>query len=142
MEPGIDIEEHNKSKIGYELAQFLKFPLIDGDIIPTLQDLVEPEQCDGFLPSEILSRNSSTQFSLKLSVIINSQLPRRALFDGLAERASSTGAQLVAIESSNQNDHNVDCSDTGNVPKLNIDTPTPFNAEDFITGTLEDAEVI
>jgi hypothetical protein len=78
MEPGIDIEEQfespfliamkghsssNKSNIAYELAHFLKFPLIDGDIIPTLQDLVEPEQCDGLLPSEILPRNSSTQLS-------------------------------------------------------------------------------
>jgi hypothetical protein len=50
MEPGIDIEEQfgspfliamkghsssNKSKIAYELAHFLKFPLIDGDIIPS-----------------------------------------------------------------------------------------------------------
>nr|TKS08746.1 hypothetical protein D5086_0000100450 [Populus alba] len=134
MELGIDIEEQfesplliakghsssNKSKIGNELAQFLEFRLIDGDIIPTLQDLL----------------------SLKLSVIINSQLSRRALFDGLAELASSTGAQLVAIESSNQNDHNVDCSDIGNVPKLNIDTPKPFHEEDFIADTLKDAELI
>ncbi|KAG6783206.1 hypothetical protein D5086_007426 [Populus alba] len=86
--------------------------------------------------------HSSTQLSLKLSVIINSQLSRRALFDGLAELASSTGAQLVAIESSNQNDHNVDCSDIGNVPKLNIDTPKPFHEEDFIADTLKDAELI
>lgn len=75
-------------------------------------------------------------------MIINSQLSRRALFDGLAELTSSTSAQLVVIESSNQNDHNVDYSDIGNVPNLNIDTPKPFRAEDFITGTLKDAELI
>jgi hypothetical protein len=112
MEPGIDIEEQfespfliamkghsssNKSNIAYELAHFLKFPLIDGDIIPTLQDLVEPEQCDGLLPSEILSRNSSTQLSLKLSVIINSQLSRRALFDGLAEHLWNLKAAIKMI---------------------------------------------
>jgi hypothetical protein len=48
----------------------------------------------------------------------------------------------VELESSNQNDHNVDYSDIGNVPNLNIDTPKPFRAEDFITGTLKDAELI
>uniref|UniRef100_A0A6N2JXZ8 Uncharacterized protein n=1 Tax=Salix viminalis TaxID=40686 RepID=A0A6N2JXZ8_SALVM len=46
------------------MRSFLKFPLIDEDIIPTLQHLGEPEQCDDLLPSEIFSckANNSDQF--------------------------------------------------------------------------------
>uniref|UniRef100_A0A2K2BSA9 Adenylate kinase n=1 Tax=Populus trichocarpa TaxID=3694 RepID=A0A2K2BSA9_POPTR len=64
-------------------------------------------------------------------------------FDDLVvELASFTGARLVFVECSNQNDQDPDYYDAGNVPKLNIDTTKPFHAEDFITGMLKAAALI
>jgi hypothetical protein len=91
---------------------------------------------------EILSQIPSTQLCLKLSVIINAQLSHRAHFDRVVELASFTGARLVFVECSNQNDQDPDYYDAGNVPKLNIDTTKPFHAEDFITGMLKAAALI
>ncbi|KAG6783207.1 hypothetical protein POTOM_012651 [Populus tomentosa] len=101
-----------------------------------------PEQyCDDLLPTEILSRKYSSNSAQCDHQ--RSQLSRRAHFDRLVELASSTAARLVnVIECSNQNDHNVDYCDAGNVPELNIDTTKPFHAAVFITGMLKAAALI
>ncbi|CAK7336303.1 unnamed protein product [Dovyalis caffra] len=158
MEPGIDIEQQsesplliamkghsdsNKSKVAHELARFLNFPLVgEEDIIPALQESLETDHYDDLLPLEILSQITSTQLSLKLSVIVNAQLSHRAHFDRLVELGCSTGAHLVVIECSNENDHVQDYYDVGNVPKLRIDITKPFHAEDFINGMLKAAVLI
>ncbi|KAF9686263.1 hypothetical protein SADUNF_Sadunf03G0140600 [Salix dunnii] len=56
--------------------------------------------------------------------------------------ASSTAAQLLVNECSDQNDHNIDYYNVRNVPKLNIDTTKPFHTEDFFTGMLKAAALI
>jgi hypothetical protein len=99
------------------------------------------EHCDDLSFGNSLA-NPFNQLCLKLSVIINAQLSHRAHFDRLVELASFTGARLVFVECSNQNDQDLDYYDVGNVPKLNIDTTKPFHAEDFITGMLKAAALI
>ncbi|KAB5573108.1 hypothetical protein DKX38_000302 [Salix brachista] len=158
MEPGVEIEEQpesplliamkghsssSKSKIVHALAQFHKLPVFDeGDIISALQDSLETEHCDDLLPLDILSQISSTQLCLKLGVFISAHPSRRAHFDRLVEPASFTGSRLVVVECRNQNDHDLDYYDVGNVPRLDIDTTKPFHAEDFTTGMLKAAALI
>ena len=86
------------------------------------------------LPFEIVSDISSTQLSLKLNVIISSELSQRTHFEHLVQMASSNGACLLIVDCEAQNDGAF--YDVGHVPKLSIDITKPFVVEEFVPAIL------
>ncbi|XP_025013048.2 uncharacterized protein LOC112534793 [Ricinus communis] len=132
-----------KSELATKLASFLQYPLIDeGDIILALKSSIpsfsSTEDYEEELPLKIVSQICSTQISLKLHVIVNSELSQRAHFEHLVQLASSEGASLLIIDCEAQNGDAL--YDAGDVPKLNIDVLKPFVLEEFVHAILQDAE--
>ena len=92
-----------KTTLAHSIASSLKIPLLDKDDIrdstlhlqtslPTSISLLND------LSYDAIWRITSTQLHLRLSVVIDSPLSRRAHLDRLIQLASSVGAQLLIVE--------------------------------------------
>ncbi|KAF5731349.1 hypothetical protein HS088_TW18G00026 [Tripterygium wilfordii] len=98
-----------KTTLARSLAQTLKIPLIDKDDVRDSTFSVEATLLNHISPataSQLLNDLSyaaiwqliSTQLQLRLSVVVDSPLSRKAHLDKLIQLASCTGARVVVVE--------------------------------------------
>ncbi|KAK8633825.1 hypothetical protein V6N13_014660 [Hibiscus sabdariffa] len=131
------VKVHLKSArniVAYELAEHLKYPLIDQDeITPFLQNSQHPND----MSFDIALTIASIQLKvLKLGVIVSTPLSQRTHLDNLKKQAESAGAVLVIIQCLPK-DENSDFS-IEEVPRLIVDTRKQnFVAEEFVSDELD-----
>ncbi|XP_038683731.1 uncharacterized protein LOC119984047 isoform X2 [Tripterygium wilfordii] len=151
-----------KTTLARSLAQTLKIPLIDKDDVRDSTFSVEATLLNHISPataSQLLNDLSyaaiwqliSTQLQLRLSVVVDSPLSRKAHLDKLIQLASCTGARVVVVECK-PSDH---CEwrvrlerraagydgcteyDVGDVPKLVVDTVAAGTVEEHLADVVE-----
>ncbi|KAJ9166224.1 hypothetical protein P3X46_021005 [Hevea brasiliensis] len=141
MEDHSGSQSNNGGKVSQELAKFLRCPLIsENDVAEALQKFPlttssksakyqVPNELAQHLPFEAVIQIASTQLSLGINVVINTQLSHPANVEKLVQLESNGKARLIIIEfDTNDQHHNYN---VGNVKKLLVDEES-FDVEEVI----------
>ncbi|KAF2309838.1 hypothetical protein GH714_005334 [Hevea brasiliensis] len=139
MEDHSGSQSNNGGKVSQELAKFLRCPLIsENDVAEALQKFPlttssksakyqVPNELAQHLPFEAVIQIASTQLSLGINVVINTQLSHPANVEKLVQLESNGKARLIIIEfDTNDQHHNYN---VGNVKKLLVDEES-FDVEE------------